>query len=169
LASYREALERAAARFGIELAYEDTCGRVHTASDEALHAVLVSLGVPAETAESIEDHLERHSLKDWERPLRGTIVVRQRGDALRLHMPASRAGVSIKLEFRWENGDLEHHLFWLPELRELDRATVQGREFIAKRVPLPEAMPLGYHGLRIYWMKEPELETFGEARFIVCP
>jgi len=169
LASYREALERAAARFGIELAYEDTWGRVHTASDEALHAVLVSLGVPAETAESIEDHLERHSLKDWERPLRGTIVVRQRGDALRLHVPASRAGVSIKLEFRWENGDLEHHWFWLPELRELDRATVQGREFIAKRVPLPEAMPLGYHGLRIYWMKEPELETFGEARFIVCP
>ena len=38
--TYREALERAAARFGIELAYEDTWGRIHTASDEAIRAAL---------------------------------------------------------------------------------------------------------------------------------
>jgi 4-alpha-glucanotransferase len=169
LASYREALESAAARFGIELAYEDTWGRVHTASDESMRAALVSLGVAAESAESIEGHLERDTIEHWERPFPGTIVVRQTGDALRLHMPASRAGISIKVEFRWENGATEHHWFWLPELRELDRATLHGREFIAKRVPFPENMPLGYHQLRIYWMQAPEIETFGEACFIVCP
>src|SRR5262249_2234548 len=28
---------------------------------------------------------------------------------------------------------------------------------------------LGYHDIRIYWVKEPELESFGDARFIVHP
>jgi len=86
-----------------------------------------------------------------------------------MHIPAERAGASVKLEFQWEGGDLEHHWFWLPELRELERAHAGGCEFIAKRVPLPHNLRLGYHRMRIYWMKEPELETYGEAYFIVCP
>ena len=169
MATYREALERAAARFGVELAYEDTWGHVHTASDDALRSALQALGVAAESAQSIERDLERHALEEWERPFPSTIVVSEGADALRLHMPVRLAGISVKLEFRWEDGSLEHHWFWLPELREIERATIQGHEFIAKRVPLPEAMPLGYHALSVYWMKEPELQTFGEARFIVCP
>ena len=28
---------------------------------------------------------------------------------------------------------------------------------------------LGYHHLRLLWVQEPQLETFAEARFIVCP
>ena len=80
-------------------------------------------------------------------------------DAIPLRIPAERAGASVKLEFRWENGELEHHWFWLPELPELERVSIAGREFISKRVPLP-ALRLGYHDLRVYWMKEPELEAF---------
>src|SRR5262249_12144048 len=78
------------------------------------------------------------------------------------------AGASVKLEIQWENGDLEHHWFWLPELSELGRTTVAGRQFFAKPLPLPR-LRLGYHRIQIYWMNEPELESFGRARFIVCP
>ncbi len=51
----------------------------------------------------------------------------------------------------------------------LESVTVGGREFVVKRVPLPQPLRLGYHDVSIYWMKDPELETFGEARFVVCP
>ena len=169
MATYREALEQSATIFGIELHYEDTWGRAHTASDEALRSALAALGLAVESAESLEESLTRHARENWERPLPPAIVVREGADSLRLHFPSGRAGVSVKLEFRWESGEVEHHWFWLPELRDLERATVDGQEFVAKRVPLPETLPLGYHDLRIYWMTAPELQTCGEARFIVCP
>jgi 4-alpha-glucanotransferase len=96
------------------------------------------------------------------------VVVFEDSDAIPLRIPAARAGASVKLEFRWENGEIEHHWFWLPELKDIERVSIAGREFISKRVPLP-ALRLGYHDLRVYWMKQPEQETFEDARFIVCP
>ncbi|HEV8422960.1 MAG TPA: 4-alpha-glucanotransferase, partial [Chthoniobacterales bacterium] len=86
-----------------------------------------------------------------------------------LRIPAQLTGGSIKLEIQWENGDLEHHWFWLPELRELERAVLDGREFVTKRVPLPAPLKLGYHQVKLYWVKEPEQTAFADARFIVCP
>ena len=47
----------------------------------------------------------------------------------------------------------------------MEHATIAGRDFISKRVPLP-ALRLGYHDLRVYWMKEPAQEAFEDARFI---
>ena len=45
---------------------------------------------------------------------------------------------------------------------------VEGFDQHAKRVPLP-ALRLGYHRLRIYRMRQPELEVLAESHFIVCP
>ena len=74
----------------------------------------------------------------------------------------------MKIEIEWEDGELEHHWFWMPELPTIEAANVEGREWLAKRVPLP-ALRLGYHHIRLLWVHEPELETFAEARLIVCP
>jgi 4-alpha-glucanotransferase len=165
LVSDREALERAAAGWGVELEYTDTWGRVHTASNDTLRAVLIALGV--DTQDLIAAATAR-DLARWTRAFDPAVVVFEDSRAMALRIPAARAGVSVKLEFRWEGGDIEHHWFWLPELQELERVSIAGREFISKRVSLP-ALRLGYHDLRVYWMKEPELEAFEDARFIVCP
>ncbi len=66
----------------------------------------------------------------------------------------------MKLEIRWDTGETQHHWFFLPELPNLDENT--------KRVPLP-ALRLGSHDLKLYWMKQPELESFATAKLIVCP
>ena len=105
---------------------------------------------------------------EWSRALDPTMVVSEDADSIRLRIPADRSGASIKIEIEWEGGEIEHRWFWLPELRQLDRAVVDGREFVAKRIPLPP-LRLGYHRIRALWMREPELERFAEARFIVCP
>ena len=161
-------MERAATRWGVELEYTDTWGRTHAASDETLRAVLAALGVPTESEQDLERASVERDLDRWSRAFDPTLVVFEDSDALPLRIPAERAGGSVKLEFRWENGEMEHHWFWLPELPELERVSIAGREFISKRVPLP-ALRLGYHDLVAYWVKEPDLEAFQDVRFIVCP
>jgi 4-alpha-glucanotransferase len=161
-------LERAAIAWGVELQYTDTWGRVHAASDETLRGVLAALGVlVASDAEMVTTAAIR-DLDRWSRAFDHAIVVTEDTDAIPLRIPAARAGASVKLEFRWENGDIEHHWFWLPELQDLERVTIAGQEFVSKRVPVAD-LRLGYHDVRVYWMKEPEQEAFEDARFIVCP
>ena len=161
-------MERAAAGWGVELEYTDTWGRTHAASDETLRGALAALGIPLASDADLERAATERDLSRWSRAFDPTVVVFEDSDALPLRIPAERAGGSVKIEFRWENGEIEHHWFWLPELQDLERVSIAGQEFISKRVPLP-ALRLGYHDLRVYWMKEPELEVFEDARFIVCP
>jgi 4-alpha-glucanotransferase len=161
-------LERASTRWGVELSYTDTWGRVHTASEETLQGVLAALGVPAGSEEQLDAAAADRDLAHWSRAFDPAMVVYEDCDSIAVRIPASRAGASIKLEFRWENGEVEHHWFWLPELAELERVKIGAKEFISKRVPV-SSLRLGYHDIRVYWMKEPELEAFEDARFIVCP
>ncbi len=164
-----EVLARAAAAYGIEARYTDIWGTVHETSPEVMRALLAGQGFHAGSAEEIECLLAAREAAQWREPLEPVYVVRGDADNIRLNIPAIRGGTSVKLEIEWENGDVEHHWFWTPELRTLGTARVEGNDWIAKRLPLPKPLRLGYHGIRVYWMQEPQLETFAEARFIVCP
>jgi 4-alpha-glucanotransferase len=167
--NYQESLARAAQAYRIELCYYDTWGRSHQASPEVLRALLASLGFPAESGEEIERGLAAREAAEWHRPIDSTLVVREDADHLCVHIPAIRSGTSVILEIEWENGGLEHHTLPMAEMRTLETANVEGVEWLAKRVPLPQTLQLGYHRVRLMWMHEPELETFAEARLIVCP
>jgi 4-alpha-glucanotransferase len=167
--TYADLLERAAAAYGIEPEYIDTWGRRHQTSDEVKRAILAALGFQARNAEEMERELEERAAREWTQPLDPTLVVRDDADFICLRVPAERQGDALKLEIEWENGDIEHHWHWLPELQLLESRSVPGRTFLAKKVPLPKPLRLGYHRIRVYWVKEPEVEIFAEARFIVCP
>ncbi len=136
-------LRTQASAHGIELSYIDIWGNTHETPDEVLEAVLNC--VSDEPA-------------DPDRPFPATIVLREDANLLILRVPVAESG-SVKLEFQWENGELEHHWFWLPELAIQDGG---------RRVPLPR-LRLGYHTLRVYWMRDPVLELLSESRLIVCP
>ena len=167
--NYQELLARAAQAHGIELHYTDTWGRVHETTPDVLLALLASLGFAAGSGEEIERGLAAREAAQWRQPIDPTLVVRESADHIRVRIPASRNGASVKLEIQWENGELEHHWFWMAELGTLETADVDGNEWLAKRMPLPKALRLGYHRVRLLWMREPELATFAEASFIVCP
>lgn len=169
MANYTEALARAATAYGIELEYVDIWNHRHPTSEKLMQAILRPLGVPTGSTEEIEQSMEARALARWSRPTGATLVVKEDADAIRVNIPAGQSGASIKLEIRWENGDVEHRWFWAPELPTEETGTAGGREFLAKRVPLPQPLRLGYHAMKFYWMTEPELEAFGEAKFIVCP
>jgi len=167
--TYADLLERAAAAHGIEPEYTDTWGQRHQTSDEVKRAILAALGFQAASAEEVERDLEEHAAREWARPLDPTLVVRDDADSIRLRVPADRQGNSVKLEIEWETGGLEHEWHWLPALPALDPASDAQGKVIAKRLPLPKRLRLGYHRIRVYWVKEPVIEIFAEARFIVCP
>jgi 4-alpha-glucanotransferase len=162
-------LELAAAACGIEPEYTDTWGRRHQTPDEVKRAILAALGFQVASAEAIERDLDESAARQWAHPLDPTLVVRDDADFIRLRVPADRQGDSVKLEIEWENGDLEHHWHWMPELQLIEPASATGSQVLAKRLPLPKPLRLGYHWIRMYWVKEPELEIFAEARLIVCP
>jgi 4-alpha-glucanotransferase len=163
------ALKRAVELFGIELIYTDVWGNAHSASEDAVRRTLDAFGVPLETPEATERFLDRHIAQQWANPLDPTLVVLENTEAIALRIPTDHAGASIKLEIEWENGELQHHWFWLPELQTLEDRFVDGVRYLSKRLPLPGPLRLGYHNIKMFWMKEPELEVFGRARLIVCP
>jgi 4-alpha-glucanotransferase len=139
---------------GIEPEYIDTWGLQHVPSEETRRLILAALG--------------KETVAAGHPPIDPTIVVRDDAESFALRVPAEHAGSSIKLEIRWENGDLEQHAFTLPELRE----TSPGE----KLIPLPKPLQLGYHELRIFLVAppaplvtQPELTVFAQAHFIVCP
>ncbi len=171
--THADLLERAAAAYGIEPEYTDTWGHRHQTPDEVKRAILAALGFRAGSEEEIKRELEEHAALEWEQPLDPTLVVRDDADAIRLRVPVDRQGDSVKLEIEWENGDVEHQ--WhsldnlLPELQMIEPANTARGKYLAKRLPLPKPLRLGYHRIRMYWVKEPKLEIFAEARFIVCP
>ena len=153
--------------YGIDPEYTDIWGREHSTSEPVARAILGSLGI------ADPENIDRHKIEEWSRPIDATVVVREDARSLRLRIPADRSGASVKLEIRWENGEVEHHWFFLPELSTTESVSLKGAHgedllFISKELPLP-ALRLGYHHIRMYWMKDPALEVFAEARFIVCP
>ncbi len=136
-------LARAAQAYGIELRYYDTWGRAHEASPEVLRALLGSLGFAAGSDEEIARGLAEREAAERRRPIDPTLVVREDADHLRVRIPAQRNGASIKLEIEWEGGELEHHWFWMPELRTLETLQRGGRGMADEARAFAESAAVG--------------------------
>ncbi len=161
-------LDRAAEAYGIELEYTDVFGHVHHAADDVTRALLEALGVPGATDAGIERFEEEQRAARSARVIDPVMVVREDAAAIELRLPQALSGASVKLEIEWENGELEHHWHWAPELAKWEGAGESDASHVAKRLPLPK-LRLGYHRLRVYRMEAPALATLAEARLIVCP
>lgn len=164
-----ELLARAAAAHGIELSYTDIWGNAHATSPEVTRALLAAQRFDGGSAEEMGRQMAEAEAARWRSPFEPTYVVREDTDQIRVNLAAERAGDSFKLEIEWENGEREHHWFWGPELQTLASLQVEGAAWIAKRVPLPKPLRLGYHRIRLLVVREPEVECLAEAPFIVCP
>ena len=164
-----ELLARAASAHGIELSYTDTWGNTHHASPAVLRALLAAQGFEAGGAEDIERKLAEQEADQGRSPLAASYVVRDDAEFIRLNLPAESAGETLKLEIEWENGDVEHHPHWAPELPTLETRVIDAIEYVAKRLPLPKPLRTGYHHIRVLSVRKPRVETLAEARFTVCP
>jgi 4-alpha-glucanotransferase len=139
-ASLDPALEELARLHGIETSHTDALGTHRTASFDVLRLVLGALGTEITLPEDAAEAVRQRRRALWERRLPPVAVARGGGGDLRVRLPAAASG-PFRATFadRAVDGRLD-------ELEVFERADLDGRPFVERRLLLGE-VPLGYHRL----------------------
>ena len=144
-----ETLARAAALWGVQSGYWDIWGRYHETRPEVTRAILRSLGVPADDERKLAEAVEARLARDWVRLTPDTLVVSENAPTFPLSTPTGMAGAKAAIEVRWELGGEERYEASLGPLAVTETAGIQGRTYERRQAPLPSALALGYHELRV--------------------
>lgn len=152
----REALGALAEAWGVQVAHVDAFGEHREAEPEAVAAVLRALGAPLERPADAPDALRERARQVWTRMLEPVTVVweGEAGEAL-LRLPAD-ASEPLRGEVVLEGGGSREVRAAPDGLAVADSADLGGRRAVARRLPLPDGLPRGYHRLRL----EREGRTF---------
>ena len=163
----RAELEHAAHAWGIETEYWDVWHQPHRASESTLAAILSSLYADTTSKTSLERSIEERELRDWRAPLPPTILltVERPPHQIPVTLPPGLAGSYAALVIQLEDGNSLHLPVHFGELPVTGEKTVDGKQLVRKIVTLPDALPLGYHALKL----EIASETPSTVRLIVCP
>jgi len=154
----RHALNQLARLYGVQTAYHDVCGVQHTASPDALRAVLRLMGAPLHTASEISDALRARRQALWQRGCEPVVVVWDgRASAVALRLPSSQQGPRVSCELALETGEQRRWTCDLDQLPASDAADIEGVAYVTRRLTLPAGLPPGYHRLT--------LDCGGSARF----
>lgn len=145
------ALETLAAAYGVETRYTNVLGETVVAGEEALLAVLRSLGAPVGRASHAAEALEARR-EAWWGALAPPCAVLWPGEPaqLEVRLQGEEAG-PLELALTLEDGTR------LPSARVADVSAlpaastmrVAGERWAARRVTLPGALPQGYHRLAV--------------------
>ncbi|HOE96162.1 MAG TPA: 4-alpha-glucanotransferase [Candidatus Sumerlaeota bacterium] len=143
-------LRRLARYCGIKTWYFDNYGRRCHAPAETLLGILRSLGVAIDDAEQAEAALADERRKRWDTPLE-PVAVAWEGEPARiaLRLPEDRAGDLVHWTLRTEQGGEVGGTLAAEALPTRLRAELAGRRYLLKHLPLPDALPAGYHQLSI--------------------
>lgn len=134
--SYNQALDNAAALWGIDPEYWDIWGQLHVTSAETKKAVLQGLGVPAETQEQLDRAIEERRLRALSRLVPRCLVLSESHSPREflVHLPEGEDTNSVHVTVRREDGPVESY-------------EVHGHGKFP--VPLPRDLPPGYHDVEV--------------------
>jgi 4-alpha-glucanotransferase len=143
-------LHELAEAHGVQTAYQDATGRRREASAEALLRVLQVLGVPVTRPGDARAALREHRQAQWRRGLE-PVTVAWEGErpAVLVHLPAAAGRRDVKLRLGPEDGTGRAWTFRPASIPDSERGRVGRAAYVAKRLVLPEAVPLGYHQLTL--------------------
>lgn len=164
--NYDQLLDLAARLWGIDPEYWDIWGRQHFTPPETKRAILIGLGVQADTVDGLRESIEARRRRESTRLVPPCLVVTQNASPveLPLYAPENLARETVRIEIREEGGATRQLQFALNEFPECGAAEWNGRRYVRKQVPLPGALPLGYHEVRA------ELGDLSQStRLIVAP
>src|SRR3712207_3417584 len=88
--TYEEALSRACQLWGVQEEFWDIFGKRHIATTGVKRAVLTSMGVAAETVESLNAAIEERSWQEWSRVVQPTLVIDAASGKIPLQVPAHK-------------------------------------------------------------------------------
>ena len=163
--NFDELLDSAAATCGIEGGYWDIWGNQHATSTAVKQAILKSIGVAADTPESLIRSLTDRARRQWTRLLSRVVVASEsQPRLLAIHVPAELAGESARVSVRREDGSSSEFNANLAELPQTGSADLDNRSWIRKELRLPGDLPLGYHDVSV-----SVGSTSATTRYIVTP
>jgi len=157
-ATYEEALERAAERWGVQREYWDIWGKHHRATPEMIAAVLRSLGVDAGSREELDEALVREVRSEWQRLVPPTLVTSAGSAKIPVRL---RSEQPVEVDLSFEDGSHETRQVHGAPGR---RAEIDDASYVELTVDLGP-LPLGYHELTVRAEGEPP----ATARLICCP
>ena len=148
-ANYNEALDRAAAIWGIQPDYWDIWGRHHITPPETKRAILESLGIPADSEAALTGSIEQRRREEWSRLVPPCLVIseNQQPREFAAHLPEELSGLEARVALHLESGRAEAYTVSLADCPVAASEEFDGRRYVRKSVPLPENLALGYHDL----------------------
>lgn len=155
------ALRRACELWGIQPDYWDIFGTYHVAPADVLANILNSLGVPADSAETLDAAVEARLWKEWSLPAGPTLVVSLSDCAVPLRLPQ---GASADVTFEWEEGGTANVKVSADAVG-LETARLRGQSFRRVAAMLPTGAALGYHTMTV----RTSTGQTSTTRLILCP
>jgi len=140
-------LDQLCARCGVLPEYRDIWGNAHHTSDAAKRALLVAMGVAADTEEAAVASLLEFERRSWTRPLPPVQVVREadRPHRIAIALPLAEDGLPHRWRLRSETGGEEGGEFVPAQLEEAERCRLEGCDFVRRVLALDLALAPGYH------------------------
>jgi 4-alpha-glucanotransferase len=161
--TYQDALKCACALWGIQEDYWDIFGQRHIAPPDVLQAILASLGVAAESRESLNYAVEERLWEEWSCAVPPTHVVSVSDGWMPVHVPAGDTA-ELVVTFSWEDGGTATAAYVAADLEIEGEMLLRDVTMQRRRLPLPPGAPLGYHTVRVQ-----NAEGEFEGRLILCP
>ena len=146
----RDDLRSLARLYGVQTVYWGIDGKRHDAADEALLGTLRALGAELAEPEDAPRAARCRRQELW-RTVLEPVTVAWQGEkaAATLRLPADKAEGAYRLRLELEDGQVRQSEGRLRDLAALRRRTVERAGYVRKALPLPEALPAGYHRLEL--------------------
>lgn len=164
-ALWEDLLSRLAARVGIEPAYFDIFGHRHETSGPTKLRLLSELGFDTSSPSALEAALCAIDEAPWRERL-APYVVRTGPTpcvAIDLFLPAAEAHDHWRWQLVLEGGEVTGGSYRPQDLALLASRNVDGRRIEQRRLEIREAVPNGYHRLRILG------KSIAEATLVIAP
>ncbi len=161
--SSSEGLSELCRKHGIAPDYTDIWGNRHAAPDDTRVALLAEFGVNATTPQAVDAANRAHESNRWREILPIVIVVRE-GAApwtVRLNLSAALDAAPLSWQVLDESGASHSGQFVPGELPSPER----NGDFVARELPLPGVVGLGYHRLALLHANA----VAAEASLVVAP
>jgi 4-alpha-glucanotransferase len=164
------ALDRLAARAGIEPDYHDIWGARHPLSPDRKRLLLAGMGLAAGDEAQAASSLATLERAPWQRALE-PVQVFATSDAsplVSLRLVADRLDRPLAWRLTREDGSVLSGTATPRDLPRLDGAEVEGRLLERRHLALPEPLPLGYHRFTVSGEALPGAAS-DETTLIVAP
>ncbi len=162
-------LDQLCSLYGVLPQYTDIWGKTFHPSEAVKRALLVAMGVAANTDEEVAASLKDFERRQWTRPLPPVQVVREaaRPHRIAFNLPVSEEQSTYHWCLRHESGNEDRGEFFAASLEETGRCHLDEQDFVRRVLVLDLALEPGYH--QFSFERSDGAGLKGDMPFIVAP